>query len=49
MYFIGGGYSVPVGSEYLGCYRDEKSPPTARALSEGFLECKGTMSIPVNM
>lgn len=48
VYYIGGGYGVPVGSEYLGCMRDEKTPKSARAISDGMLRCKGTMTVPVN-
>lgn len=47
MYYIGGGYAVPVDSEYLGCMRDEKVPTTARAIFEGLLKCKGTMTVQV--
>lgn len=39
VYYMGGTQPVPVDSEYVGCTRDEKHSPSARAIEEGFLEC----------
>lgn len=38
---------MPVGSEYLGCMRDMKHSPSARALFDGMLVCPGTMTTQV--
>lgn len=48
VYNIGGGSAVPVGSEYLGCMRDEKTSNDARALFEGLLKCYNNMTTQVS-